>query len=98
MTKSRLFSLILACVYLAIADLWGDAVEGFTGVLGVALVVGLACIWFGDELGDMLGGMLGHAPISSTTPGNFVKFVGWLLLVCLPVIAIILEKCVLGNG
>ena len=97
MSISRLLSLVIAGIYILIAYLGSKAVQGFTGVLGIALLLGLACIWFGDELGGMCG-YLGHARITSTTPGGFVRFVGWLFLVLLPIIAYILHKSISQNG
>ncbi len=43
------------------------------------LVMPLACIWFGDEIGEYTG-MLPGPGINKTTPGSFVRFGGWLLL------------------
>ena len=98
MSKSRLLSLVVAGIYILIACFGGKVVEGFAGVLGISLVLGLPCIWFGDELGGMVWGRLGNAQITSRTPGAVVRFVGWLLLVLLPIIGYILHKSIYQKG
>ncbi len=90
---SRLISLAVAGIYISIAYFCGEAFEAFTVVLGISLIVGLSCIWFGDELGGMLGYM-GHASISSTTPGNVVRFIGWIILLFLPVLSFLLKRTI----
>jgi hypothetical protein len=51
----------------------------------VFLIVALACIWFGDELGGLTGfNLVRMIDISETTPGRVVRFVGWLLLIVVP--------------
>jgi len=97
MSKSRLLSLVVAGIYILIAYFGGRAVEGFTGILGISLILGLLCIWFGDELGGMVG-YLGHGRITSRTPGEIVRFVGWLLLALLPIIGYILHKSIYQKG
>ena len=39
----------------------------------------LACIWFGDEMGDYIGTLPGPA-INRRSPGWMVKIGGWFLL------------------
>ena len=39
----------------------------------------LACIWFGDEMGDYIGTLPGPA-INRQSPGWMVKIGGWFLL------------------
>jgi len=81
--------LIVAGIYVFIACFWSEAVEDFAGVLFVALLLGLPCIWFGDELGKAMG-PIGHGRIDTSTPGCLIRFVGWLLLVILPFIGFII--------
>ena len=93
MTKSRSLSLIVAGVYILIAYMCREAVPTYMWYyLLVPMGWGLACIWFGDELGSIVGARLGNARITSTTPGGVVRFVGWLLLVLLPIAAFILQR------
>ena len=74
---SRLFSLVLSAAYLVAALLLGSGEDALM-VLGFVLV-SLACIWFGDELGDFTG-WTDEGRITARTPGGMVRFVGWLLL------------------
>ena len=94
MSKSRLLSLMVTGVYILIAYMCREAVPTYMWYLLVPMGWGLACIWFGDELGGIVGGTLGSAQITSTTPGEVVRFVGWLLLVLLPIAAFILQRLV----
>jgi hypothetical protein len=49
------------------------------------LIVGLACIWFGDELGSLTGfRLIRMINISEKTPGAFVRLIGWLILILVP--------------
>ncbi len=92
MSVQRLVSLIVTFIYSLIAYFGSKRVAGFRDMLYISLVLGLPCIWFGDELGGMVGGRLGHSQITSTTPGSVIRFVGWLLLLFLPLFGYILHK------
>lgn len=48
----------------------------------------LACIWYGDEMGEYIGTLPGPA-INRTTPGWMVKIGGWFLLFLPAVLAFI---------
>ena len=81
---SRIISGIIAVGYLVAAYL----AEGGAGTLRLAgyLILPLACIWFSEAMGDYVGASSGTGPIiTRTTPGCFVAFGGWMLLL-LPVI------------
>ena len=56
-------------------------------MVGIFLILPLACIWFSDAMGDYTGAGSGHGAITSTTPGCLVAFGGWLLLFILLIIA-----------
>jgi len=99
MSKSRLLSLLIAGLYLLVLlitylkggfdeEPQGESIKVLLGILGW-LFLSLGCIWFGDELGGMLG-YLGHGRINSTTPGCLVRFMGWVLLF-LPVILVLVK-------
>ena len=45
------------------------------------MVLPLAAIWYGDELGTYSSG---HWYVNMPTPGILVKFVGWVLLLLTP--------------
>ncbi|MBN2314637.1 MAG: hypothetical protein JXM79_11960 [Sedimentisphaerales bacterium] len=58
------------------------------GGMLVWLGLSLACIWWGDELGEgLIGAKFGL--ISSMSSGWLVKFVGWVLLL-VPIIVVVL--------
>jgi hypothetical protein len=78
---SRTLSLVVACVYLGITIYFAQHAKLITDLLiiGSALLFPLACIWFGDEMGQYYGTLPGPA-ITRTSPGWMVKLGGWLLL------------------
>jgi hypothetical protein len=81
--SSRGLSLIVAFLYLLVPLLARpESVREALGML-VVIVLGLlfplACIWFGDELGEYIGVLPGPA-INRRSPGWMVKVGGWCLL------------------
>lgn len=78
--RSRWLSATVAVIYL----LAGAATGGLQSVLNLAmfLVWPLACIWFPDGMGNLVGITLGHGypVITQRTPGDFVAIGGWILL------------------
>ncbi len=74
----KALSLGLAMAYVALAYRFG----GGEGALktGMFLILPMACIWYGESLGDYVGGTIRGQFISSTTPGCLVEAGGWLLL------------------
>ena len=85
----RTLSLIIAAVYLVITAISASSPSKLlVGVLMVcgALLLPLACIWFGDEMGEYIGILPGPA-ITGKSPGWMVKIGGWVLLL-LPAIVI----------
>ena len=84
---SRILSIVFALGYLTIALISGDPEIIFR--VAMFLILPLACIWFGDEMGQYTGVAFGRGAITSETSGGFVVFGGWLLLVVPIVIAII---------
>ena len=105
MSLSRLLSLVVAGFYLIfwlVGCLTGELAGGFKGGAGSEslktlfgllgyLALPLACIWFGDEMGEWTGTMRLHQ-ITSSSPGNIVAFMGWILLL-LPVIVACYYRC-----
>lgn len=93
--SSRGLSLLVASAYLLMVLIAGllQPFPSIKEVLGLLLIIGagvllpLACIWFGDELGDYLGTFPGPA-VTRRTPGWMVKTAGWFLLL-LPAIAVL---------
>jgi len=86
---SRSLSLLVVLAYAAFA-LFGGSHRSATAAVGAVLLtlvymlMPLACIWFGEEMGDYIGSLPGPA-INRRTPGWMVKIGGWFLLL-LPVI------------
>jgi hypothetical protein len=84
----RVLSLIVALGYVLLGML---ASQSFIAALGhgvfvcAVVTLPLACIWFGDEVGDYVGSLPGPS-INKRTPGAIVKVGGWILLL-LPVVA-----------
>lgn len=97
MSMSRLVSLVISGIYVIVIWFGGESFKDVKGIMAQALIVGMLCIWFGDELGDMLG-YLGHAQITSTTPGGCIRFIGWVILLLLPVIAFALQRILDNSG
>ena len=81
----RILSLIVAGCYMTLALIGASSAPSLKAVMGTVLVIGagllfpLACIWFGDEMGDYVGTLPGPA-INRRTPGGLVKAGGWVLL------------------
>lgn len=85
----RTLSLIIAAFYLVVtaisASSHGKLLANLL-IMGGALLLPLACIWFGDEMGEYIG-LLPGPGITRKSPGWMVKVGGWVLLL-LPVIII----------
>jgi hypothetical protein len=95
MSISRLLSLVVAGIYLLVplfAYVGGDqeALKGFLYMLAF-LMLPLGCIWFGDELGGLIG--IKYGLVSSPSPGWAVALLGWILLF-MPVVVVIIMAIV----
>ena len=77
LTKNRVFSGILATIYIIGAFVTVGGEGGFKALLFV--IFPLACIWFGDAMGGFTGPS-GRNWITDPSPGLMVCFLGWLLL------------------
>lgn len=91
-TPSRVLSLLLAAAYVVGACFLGG-VEGVVNA-GMFVVLPLGCIWFGDVLGDYTGYGLSRVAITKTSPGVFVYYLGWVVLL-LPLLVVVYFKVVL---
>jgi hypothetical protein len=81
MTWNRLLSAIVAVSYVAAMGWYVGADTALKAVAG--LLLPLACIWFGDELGNVTGvrfGVIGSFT-TDATPGSIVRFGGWVVLI-----------------
>lgn len=86
----RRTSLIIAIIYLILALIFGG--PALFLVTMALVIVALALIWFGEEIGEYTGGFhrIGRPYITKKSPGALVSFFGWLLL-ALPVILLLLK-------
>ena len=90
---SRTLSLVIALIYLGIAGLAALSAAKLMGnllIFGGALLLPLACIWYGDELGEYLGPFPSPG-FTRRSPGWMVKLGGWILLL-LPVILFLFTR------
>ena len=81
--RSRIISGIIALGYLITAYVTDGSELAWR--VAIFLIPALACIWFSDALGGYTGLNFVGPAITRTTPGCFVAFVGWVILL-LPVI------------
>ena len=80
----RRISLLIVLVYAALYFFAAPPQSAAIVVVRLFQMVGyfllpLACIWYGDEMGEYVGTLPGPA-INRRTPGWMVKFGGWFLL------------------
>lgn len=78
---SRALSLVVASIYFGITIYFAQpgTLTGALLKLAGGLLFPLACIWFGEEMGDYVGSLPGPA-ITRTSPGWMVELGGWVLL------------------
>ncbi len=80
--KGKIIAVIISLFYLGIASFFKGS-EGFLRML-LFLILPLGCIFFGEELGGTTGVRFRttfFAPVvTKPTPGIFVVFMGWVLL------------------
>ena len=84
---SRILSAIIVVAYIATAYFTDGGETAFR--VGMFFILPIACIWFGDSMGDYVGGTMRGQYISSTTPGCMVIAGGWLLLLLPAIIGLI---------
>ncbi len=87
--RGKIIAVIIALFYLG-AAYFSDGAEAFFRML-LFLMLPLACIFFGEELGRVTGVRfrVAFSPVvTKPTPGVFVVFGGWILLL-LPLIIVI---------
>ena len=82
-------SLLIAIGYVVLAVMAGG-LEGLK--LSIALLLPLALIWFPEEIGNVTG-YYKTGYVNVQTPGIIVSFIGWFILVGLPVILFCLKRC-----
>ena len=72
-------SLVIAAVYVIISIFtWNGTIV----LISYGLVLfGLACIWYGDDIGQYTDFGGGTPAITKSTPGVFIVVFGWVVLV-----------------
>ena len=91
----RIASLVVAVAYLLVspilfpADSWSHLVADILMRI-LSLAFPLACIWFADDLGEYFRDGSLAPEITTPSPGTFVRFGGWVLLL-LPVLLFLLH-------
>ena len=91
MSISRILSLIVAGLYLLVAYLTGASKSGGSGssfflIHFAPLIFPLVCIWYGDEVGNLVVGR-----ITLPSAGWAVRLMGWVLLILISIGMIILD-------
>ena len=90
MPKYKSLSLIVAILHLSVlftAYLRSGQEKMLTAFFLILswIPLPLACIWYGDEMGAWVG-RVGLRRITRTSPGHTVRFMGWVLLVLVPIL------------
>jgi len=87
---ARKVSLGIAIVYLIAALIYGG--WELLLIAAIVLIMPVAMIWFGDEIGEYVGGFhrIGKPYITKRSPGSLVSLFGWALLLA-PIVIIILR-------
>jgi hypothetical protein len=87
---ARTISLGIVIIYLIAALIYGG--WELLLIAAIVLIMPLAMIWFGEEIGDYVGGFhrIGKPYITKRSPGSLVSLFGWALLLA-PVVIIILR-------
>lgn len=92
----RLISLAIAIAYLFAspilfpANSWSHFMADMIMRI-LSLAFPLACIWFGDDLGEYYQDGILFPRITTASPGRFVRLGGWILLL-LPVLIFLLVR------
>jgi hypothetical protein len=68
----------LACLYIVLAYLSGRPI--YAVKLATVLIFPVVLIWYSEELGSISSGMVGHSYVTAETPGCFLAFFGWAVL------------------
>jgi len=87
---ARKISLGIAIVYLILALIFGGWQLFLIAI--VALIWPVVMIWFGEAIGDYLGGFhrIGRPYITKKSPGSLVSLFGWIFLLT-PAILILIK-------
>jgi len=88
LTIGRILSLVIAIIYAAVAIGVGGA--GYWE-WSLTLLLPLALIWFPEEIGGLTG-YYKTGYVNVQTPGPIVSFLGWFILVGLPLLLFLFSK------
>lgn len=83
--KSKAISAVIALIYVVSAYSTSEAETAIR--VALYLIFPLACIWFSEAMGSYTGGM--GRGVTRATPGCFVAFGGWLLLLLPAILALL---------
>lgn len=85
---AKILSLIVAGAYVLVTYLLTGT--DILSKIVLFIVLGTACIWFGDPLGRVTGfRWAGNMNVSQETPGAIIKIVGWIVLLLVPAIILV---------
>jgi hypothetical protein len=83
---SKIVALMIGVLYVVFAIAQEGRLSTPVGKLVVAVLFPLALIWFPTEVGSVTGYVGRGGRIDTETPPFLVSFVGWLLLLGIPVL------------
>ncbi len=87
---SRSASLLVVALYVCLAA-FGKLPTGMDRPLGVAFLFGLPLIWFPEPIGSAVINTLDR-PAPTETPPVLVAFMGWVLLLAVPIVVAFLSR------
>jgi hypothetical protein len=82
----RVLAVLIAVGYLVAALVLQDGSTKWLPVLGLALLVPLALIWFPHRIGPASGYTVNRQYVDQPTPPVLISLAGWFFLVGLPLI------------
>jgi hypothetical protein len=80
----RALAVLVAAGYLIAAVVLQDGSTKWLPVLGLALLIPLALIWFPQPIGSASGYMINRQYVDQPTPPVLISAAGWFFLVGLP--------------
>lgn len=86
-TTSKFVAVVIAVLCIVLAFAREGHLSASVGKLVIVLLLPLALIWFPDELGSFTGYIGRGGRIGTETPPLLVSFLGWLMLLGIPLLA-----------
>lgn len=83
-TKGKLIGLLVAPAVVAIVIVVSGDDSPAAARACVWIAIGLALVWFPDELGSFQGYVGRGGNINKETPPALITLVGWFFIVCMP--------------